>query len=94
MKTLIIVFVLLTSLVANAQTDTETGTDPMGPPTMGQPEYQMDGEMKRNDNLTPNPQVPDETPVVKQKQEKETQTGPFKNGEYQFWDPNKENSDR
>ncbi|MFL5785645.1 MAG: hypothetical protein ACJ76H_13600 [Bacteriovoracaceae bacterium] len=83
MKYLILAFVL-TGSFAFAQTDTETGTNPMGPPTMGQPEYSNSGEY-RDTNVDANPTVPDRTPQVeKQKQESETQYGPYKNGKYQF----------
>jgi hypothetical protein len=105
MKTTIIIFLLLTTFTVLAQTETETGTDPMGPPTMGYPAYPNSGEAKRSDSITGSgmsdathmssnvdPSVPDRNPPVKQKQEKETQTGPYKNGQYQFWDPNKKDS--
>ena len=76
MKALMIVS-LLFSLAAKS--DTETGRTPVRPATGTKSDLpEKTGE---------DPRAPDRRSEVKQKQETDSQTGPYKNGEYRFFNP-------
>jgi hypothetical protein len=93
-----LICMLLISFAVYAET--ETGTSPMGPSTMGQPSYPNSGILRnRSDNVTgsgmsnstfmssdQDPTVPTETPSMKKQKQEEIPPGPYKDGQYQFWD--------
>lgn len=67
----------------------DTGTTPLGPDTLGQPTYPNSGLLRsRPENISLAKPVPSEDPEMKAKnqrqEQQEIETGPYKNGEYQF----------
>lgn len=100
-----IVIILIIIFSVSVYAATTTGTKVMGTPTLGQPSYPNSGPLRtRSNDMTGrdmsnatlmgsdvDPTVPSSHSTKdKQEQEEEIQTGPYKDGVYQFWDKNKE----